>query len=149
MNGLISGVLSAFLIASTPTIIEPAHPIEEITTFDKIELDVPELVDYYATKYGVSKDLAHYIAKNESNYRVEAVGDLFPCRNTKSPNYGQDVYARGVYQITRCYHYNVSDEQAFNAEYNIEYAMKLIAQGKEVCKTQFTTCRNYYNQNPA
>jgi soluble lytic murein transglycosylase-like protein len=104
-----------------------------------------EMVERYAEQYSVSIDLAKYIAFNESGYNSNAKGDMYiicPSGGWK----GTPVYARGVYQITRCYHPNVSDEQAFDAEYNIEYAMKLLAQGREMCEMQFTTCREYYAQ---
>lgn len=134
-------ILSLMVTQVSAKEVYVAPPMEELAPQPQT---VEELVTFYAYKYGVSQDLAHYIAKNESHYREDAVGDLFPCRNEKSPHYLEDVYARGVYQITRCYHYNVSDEDAFDAESNIEYAMKLIAKGRETCEKQFSTCRNYY-----
>lgn len=104
-----------------------------------------KMVDRYAEKYSVSAELAHYIAFNESGYNAQAKGDMNSICPTGKYE-GEPVYARGVYQITKCYHPNVTDEQAFDAEFNIDYAMNLIAQGEKVCKQQFTTCRAYYAQ---
>lgn len=141
-------LLTPLALASTTKY--QAEPLEELTPLEAVaeeeELTIPEMIDKYADMYGVSRNLAHYIAKNESSYNPNAIGDLYiTCKATSSPHYGEAVYARGVYQITRCYHYNLTDAEAFDAETNIEYAMKLIAKGEERCKQEFTTCRNYYN----
>ena len=146
MYTFIGSMLLFSLLASIPRTIESvAPPVLDVIPQEEVELTIPEKIDLYASKYQVSKELAHYIAEEESGYNKNAEGDLtITCRNPKSPHNGQPVYARGVYQITRCYHPNVTDEQAFDPDFNIEYAMKLIAQGTETCKRQFTTCRDYY-----
>lgn len=102
--------------------------------------DIKQLVDCYADKYGVDKKLAHYIVKNESQYNPELVGDMgITCKRT-----GKPVRARGLVQITECYYPEVTDEQAFNPNFNLEFGMELI-KNKKTCISQFTTCRNYYN----
>lgn len=107
---------------------------------------VEELVTYYANQYGVNQELAHYIAKNESHYgENQNDGDMdITCLYKSSPHYGQPVRARGVYQITQCYHWNVSDQQAYDVHYNISYAMALIAKGEKTCRQQFSTCDDFY-----
>ena len=135
-------VLAVFLLVFIPNKMhqQADEPIKQ-----QVPKTPEELVTYYATKYGVSQDLAHYIAVNESHYKPNEVGDEnITCRAQNSPYKGQAVYARGVYQITRCYHPQVTDAQAFDPEYNIEYAMKLIAKGRSTCISQFSTCRDYY-----
>ena len=113
---------------------------------DTVKYTIPEMVTYYADKYNVDHDLAHYIAKHESNYDPNDTGDLkITCRVKGSPGYGKAVYARGVYQITRCYYPEISDEMAFDPSFNIDYAMKVIAKGKKTCMSQFSTCRDYYS----
>ena len=104
-------------------------------------LSVQELVSHYADQFGVSQELAHHIAFGESGYNPLAVGDM----NITCPSTGKPVRARGVMQITECYYPQVSDEEAFDAETNIKIAMEVIARGKSTCISQFTTCRNYYN----
>jgi len=119
-------------------------PIAEasIVIEEKIPEDIPEKVDYYADKYKVDRDLAHYIAKNESQYNPKAIGDMsITCKRTGSP-----VRARGVYQITECFYPEISDAEAFDADSNIKIAMQIIAKGKSTCMSQFTTCRNYYSK---
>lgn len=143
MKKLLSLALVSLLLINAPV-----TKAEAPTTEPRIEpLTIPELVDKYAEKYGVSKDLAHYIAINESHYDPLAKGDLnITCRNSKSPHNGEAVYARGVYQLTRCYYPEVSDMEAFDPETNIKIAMQIIAKGKTMCMSQFTTCRDYYQQ---
>lgn len=139
----ISILLFAWLLFPQST----ASHIEDLPPLCNGQECLEQMVDKYAEKYGVSKELAHYIAFNESTYNPQAKGDM----NSICPSgeyKGLPVYARGIYQITRCYHPNVTDEQAFDPEYNIDYAMQLIAQGEKVCKQQFTTCREYYSQTP-
>lgn len=108
-------------------------------------LSVQELVSHYADKFGVSQELAHYIAFNESGYNPEAVGDMdIICNDKRSPFYGQPVRARGVMQLTQCWYYHVSDEEAFDPETNIRVAMEVISRGEKTCRSQFSTCDKYY-----
>jgi hypothetical protein len=119
-------------------------PVYEKESYSKEE--ILSMIDFYADKYGVSRELAHYVAKNESGYNSKAIGDLtLICNAPRSPYHGEIVYARGIYQITRCFHYNVTDKQAFDAKFNIEYGIKLM-QTKAMCMSQFTECKNYYAQ---
>lgn len=107
---------------------------------------VQELVSKYASEKGVSQKLAHYVAKAESGYKPNKIGDRdIICKNKKSPWYGTEVYARGVFQITRCYHPEVTDEQAFDPEWNVAWGMSKIAEGEKTCKQEFSTCRRYYD----
>lgn len=108
-------------------------------------LSVEELVSHYADEFGVSQELAHYIAFNESSYNPQAIGDMdIICNDTRSPNYGKPVRARGVYQLTDCWYHHVSDEEAFEPETNIRIAMEVIAKGERTCRNQFSTCDKYY-----
>lgn len=118
---------------------------DDISEQNVAKYAVPAMVTYYATKYRVGQDLAHYIAKHESEYDPNNKGDLtITCHNKQSKFYGQPVYARGVYQLTRCYYPQVTDEQAFDPQYNIQFAMQIIAKGRDTCINQFSTCRDYY-----
>jgi len=104
--------------------------------------EIVQLVDKYADKYDVSRDLAHYIVSKESTYNPKNLGDKhITCKRT-----GEPVNARGLMQITQCFHPNVTDEQAYDPEFNLNYGMKL-ASKKETCIQQFSTCRDYYRIN--
>lgn len=105
--------------------------------------DIHSLVNKFADKYGVPRQLANYIVKNESGYIASKVGDInILCKRTN-----EAVYARGLMQITRCFHPEVSDAEAFNPVTNLKIAMKW-ASTPERCKQEFSTCRDYYALNP-
>lgn len=121
-------------VGSVPEEQEPLAP----HVYTKEEL-IP-IVNKYADKYGVDRKLAHYIVENESHYRVDVRGDMdITCKRT-----GQPVEARGLMQLTECYYPQITDEEAFDPEFNLDFGMKL-ASNKKTCIQQFTTCRNYYN----
>lgn len=93
---------------------------------------------------GVSVDLASFIASNESGYDPKARGDLsIICHNKNSPYDGQATYARGIWQITRCWHPEVTDEQADSVEWSTAWAMERLPD-KKMCKQEWTTCRAFY-----
>lgn len=122
--------------------------IATTTLRDHSQLSIREYITHKAREYGVSVELALYVAAHESNFRHDTVGDLnIVCRNRRSPHYGKAVYARGVYQFTRCYYPHVSDADAFDPVKNIELALPLLA-NKSTCLSQFTTCRWYYYGKP-
>ena len=104
-------------------------------------LSVQELVSHYADEFGVNKELAHYVAFNESSYNPNAIGDM----DITCPLDGKPVRARGVFQLTDCWYGHIPDEDAFHAETNIKIGIEVIAKGRTTCMSQFTTCRNYYN----
>lgn len=104
--------------------------------------DIKEMVSCYAKKYGVPDKLAHYVVKNESHYNPNLLGDKhITC--PQGVNKGKPVNARGLVQITECYYPEVTDEQAYDPNFNLEFGMKLM-KDKKTCMNQFTTCRNYY-----
>ncbi len=100
------------------------------------------MVSCYAKKYGVPDELAHYVVRNESHYNPNELGDEhIICK--EGVNKGKPVNARGLVQITECYYPEVTDEQAYDPNFNLEFGMKLM-KDKKTCMNQFTTCRNYY-----
>lgn len=108
---------------------------------------IQQKVNCYADKYGVDRKLANYIVKNESGYDPLNKSDMgITCRYKNSPYYSKPVEARGLMQITKCYYPSVTDVQAYNPDFNLDFGMKIIAQGKSVCRSQFTTCNNYYKK---
>ena len=79
------------------------------------EEGIKRKIDNTATQYGVSADTMHKVIKCESNYDRYALGD-----NGKS---------RGLVQIHSDYH-DVSDEDAYDPEYAIEFLAKKLKEGK-------------------
>lgn len=100
---------------------------------------IKEMVSCYARKNGVNEKLAQYVVSRESQYNPNAKGDL----HTKCPTTGKPVLARGLTQITRCYHPEVSDAQAYDPNFNLDFGMKLM-KNKITCMSQFSTCKQYY-----
>ncbi len=109
---------------------------EYVEDLHVIPTSIPELVDFYADKHGVSRSLAHHIVKRESSYNPNALGDMnLTCKRTGLP-----VRARGLMQITECFHPHVTDEQAFDPHFNLDYGMQLV---KKNCMMYYSTCRSY------
>lgn len=97
-----------------------------------------ECIDKYSELYNVPKERLQYITWNESHYNKNAIGDM----NLICPKTGLPVRARGVLQITECYHPEVSDECAFNIECSFS-KMILIIKEDSNCRIQFSTCNTY------
>lgn len=97
-------------------------------------------VSYYSKKYGVPESILAYVIEKESHYNEKAIGDMnITCKRT-----GQPVRARGLLQITECFYPEISDECAFDAKCSLETMLPIMAD-KERCKTQWSTCRDYFN----
>lgn len=118
------------------TIQEEDFVIEETTPLT--QQDINNKIEHYSLKWGVSVKLVHYIVKNESSYNKDAVGDM----NIACPSNGYPVRARGPVQITECYYPQVTDEEAFDWDFSLNFLAKKLANGK--C-SEWTTCRNYYH----
>ena len=87
---------------------------------------------------------ALYIAENESHFKSDARGDLhITCKNKNSPQYGKPVTSRGVFQVSRCWFPEITDEQADDVVFITEWALPRIAD-RETCKMLWTTCREYF-----
>lgn len=101
-----------------------------------------------ATTSNIDVTLAVYIAQNESSFIATSTGDMtITCHAKSSPFYLQPVRARGIFQLTACYHFEVSDTDAYDPVANIKAAMSLL-KDKKTCLAQFTTCGWYYYGKP-
>lgn len=92
--------------------------------------EVKELVNIYADKYGVSRATLHRIVSGESSYQVKPKdGDM----NITCPtgiNKGNPVRARGAVQITECYFPEVTDEQAYDLEFSLNFLAEKVQKGQ-------------------
>lgn len=104
-----------------------------------VEMTLEDKVNYYADKHGINRELAQYVVKNESHYNEQAVGDLF----VFCPKDNKPVFARGSLQITRCYHPEISDDCAFDADCALDTMLPMM-KDKKTCKKEWTTCRWFY-----
>ena len=103
-------------------------------------LSIKGLVTKMADEKGVPQDLAHYIISHESQYNISANGDkTIICSQT-----GQPVNARGLGQITECWHPEITDEQAYDPIFALNWALDVM-KNKDDCIREFSTCRDYYN----
>jgi len=93
---------------------EPAEVIIE-TKVEWTEERIKQEIDEQAKKYNVDPKVMHKVIKCESGYNPKALGD-----GGKS---------RGLVQIHSGYH-NVSDEDAYNPQYAIEFLAKALSEGK-------------------
>lgn len=60
------------------------------------------------------------------------------------PYTGKPVRARGLLQITECYQPQISDKQAYDPVYAMEWSIPKM-KDKETCRQLWTTCRWYYD----
>jgi len=73
MDLLKSGMLSLMVIANIPSTTEYiAPPINDLIPVEKVELTMPQLVDFYADKWGVSRVEMNTTVKCESGYNPKA-----------------------------------------------------------------------------
>lgn len=90
-----------------------------------------------AQKWGISDDLAQYVASHESGYDIHARGDQEPMAD------GIPANARGLWQITSKYNPTVTDAEADDPVFATNFAMPIL-KDKQRCIREFTACRNYY-----
>jgi len=138
-GGIWKFILLLFLIAVLFTLLPFAvvsyarapAPIEIIETIAPI--DYADAINKISEEYNVDREIMEHIIFNESRFNPNAVGDMhITCERTGDP-----VYARGLAQITRCFYPDVTDEQAFNADYSMRFLAEHLSQG--LCD-RWTTC---------
>ncbi len=123
-------------LASQAT-VEPHKPILAVEVKGKEAIKYK--VDLFALNNGIDPVLLNYIVDGESGYDPTQKGDLtLKCKST-----GKAVYARGLLQITRCFHPEISDAQAFDLDFSLNWALPLL-KNEASCKREWTVCRRYY-----
>lgn len=75
------------------------------------------LIRWHAARHGVDPDVMVAVAKCESNLNPQAVGDL---------SLGT---SRGLFQIHRPSHPDITDAQAFDPDWSSEWAARQFAAG--------------------
>ena len=79
---------------------------------------IKELIIRISKEYGVSPTLSLRVAKCESGLNPYAIGDR--------------GYSRGLWQIHKTYHKEVTDQQAFDPEWSTRWALKHIKNGNDL-----------------
>lgn len=97
--------------------------------------ETAHMVAEVATGGLVDPKIMLYIAQSESHMNTHAPdGDMsITCKRT-----GEPVRARGLFQITECYHPEITDTEAYDPMWSAKWATEQIRNGK--CKKEFSTC---------
>jgi len=96
--------------------------------------EVKAYVRTQAVEYGVNPKLALWIVKHESQFNPRAKGD--------------GEASRGLWQISRIYHPEVSDAMAFNVASSTEWSLERIRSGKAYEWSTYRYCRTLYEDCP-
>jgi hypothetical protein len=96
--------------------------------------EVKAYVRTQAVEHGVDPRLALWIVKHESSFNPRAKGD--------------GEASRGLWQISRIYHPEVSDARAFNVATSTEWSLERIRSGKVNEWSSYRNCRSLYEDCP-
>ena len=107
-----------------------------------------EYVRLTALASGVNPQVALWIVKKESNFDPNVIGDTKEALCPVGPNKGKIQRARGIFQLSDCWHPNISDEVAFSVASSTAIAMKWLKEGKENWWSVFRFCREWYTDCP-
>jgi hypothetical protein len=117
--------------ASMPGI--PANPMN-LHSDKPTAQEVKAYVQTEALEYGVNPKLALWIVKHESQFNPRAKGD--------------GEASRGLWQISKIYHPEVSDAMAFNVASSTEWSLERIRSGKASEWSTYRFCRTLYEDCP-
>lgn len=112
---LIFPLLSVSLFFGKVHAEAPTLPPEPVKTEWTVE-EVKSMVDYYADKYGVSRQLMQKVVNCESSYNYKAVGD------------GGKSF--GLSQIHKPSHPSVTYEESTNPDFALDFMASNISKGK-------------------
>jgi len=127
-------------------IIHKVHPVQFSTPFGRLSvplkaqgnksnaLAVRAYVQSEALEHGVNPKLALWIVKHESQFNPYAKGD--------------GEASRGLWQISKIYHPEVSDAAAFNVASSTEWSLERIRSGKANEWSTYRFCRTLYVDCP-
>jgi hypothetical protein len=96
--------------------------------------EVKTYIQTQARAYGVNPNLALWIVKHESQFDPHAKGD--------------GEASRGLWQISKIYHPEVSDAVAFNVASSTEWSLGRIRSGKVNEWSTYRFCRTLYEDCP-
>src|SRR5713226_3963196 len=111
----------------------PANPLK-VQSDRTTALAVKAYVQTQAMEYGVNPKLALWIVKHESEFNPHAKGD--------------GEASRGLWQISKIYHPEVSDAVAFNVASSTEWSLERIRSGKVNEWSTYRFCKTLYEDCP-
>ena len=93
-------------------------------------------ITHYSALYGVSEGLMTHIVERESQFNSLAVGDT----HLTDPQ-GNPHISLGLVQINRYWNPNVSESQAFDVDFSLDFLASRLKEGKcrlwSTCPRQF------------
>jgi len=111
----------------------PANPLK--LRSDKLTAqEVKAYIETKALDHGVNPKLALWIVRHESQFNPRAMGD--------------GEASRGLWQISKIYHPEVSDAVAFNVASSTEWSLERIRSGKVNEWSTYRFCRTLYEDCP-
>ncbi len=113
------------LVSANPTKLRGDRPTAQ---------QVKAYVQTEAVEHGVNPKLALWIVKHESQFNPRAKGD--------------GEASRGLWQISKIYHPEVSDAMAFNVRSSTEWSLQRIRAGKASEWSTYRFCRTLYEDCP-
>lgn len=120
-------VFIILLITFPPLKTKAEAPVEPMQ-WNKENLS--HLIGYYANKYDVSEKVMHRIVAGESTYNIKPRDGDMKITCPRGVHKGNPVRARGLVQITECYFPEVTDEQAYDPEFSLEFLAYHLSKGK-------------------
>lgn len=128
-----------FLLLIATTFNPSALTVDLSTVNDKPDFTSTTTVrNYIASSTPLKRAIV--IAQRESGFIYNQRGDMDITCWRAGPYYGEPVAARGIWQITRCYHPEITDEQADDPEWSTQWALPRI-KDPVTCRNEWTTCR--------
>jgi hypothetical protein len=96
--------------------------------------EVKAYIRTQAAEYGVDPQLALWIVKHESSFNPRAKGD--------------GEASRGLWQISKIYHPEVSDAEAFSVPSSTDWSLQRLRAGKLNEWSSYRNCRILYSNCP-
>lgn len=91
--------------------------------------EIKSYVYSQAVEKGVSIIQADWVVQHESQWNSNAIGDDTICHAPKSINYGKETKSRGLWQISSCWHPEVSDKCAMDVICSTAWSLDWIKKG--------------------
>lgn len=112
---------------------EPPTPIIET---------IEQKIDRIAIEHGIATTTLFNLAMAESSLNPNAIGDM-DSTCLVGANKGLPVRAKGLMQITQCYNPDITDEQAFNPDWALNWGADIIARGDAWKTWVVANCYSY------
>jgi hypothetical protein len=107
--------------------------VPTIVTFStKDSISSSSIKDYLIDEtklFGLDTNVVIWIVSKESQFDPNKQGDDNICNNINSINYKKRTVSRGLFQISSCYHPEISDACAYNIKCATQWSLQHMADG--------------------